>query len=467
MTIGELSGKATLPTPNSTKSFWHSEPSKTLLGHRTTSSLPTTADVVIIGSGISGASAAHHFSQDQHGKDLDIVMIEAREACWGATGRNGGHCFPMIYTSPPEIVKFELRNYEAIESLIAKGNIPCEWKGRSGVHAYMSDDLFSEAVEEVNILNKLEPELGKLVTVITKESSNPSLEDLRIPNAKGAIISTKAASVWPYKFVSWILERLVSSGFINLQTNTPVTNLQKMDNGWIVHTPRGMLATKKVLLATNAYTSHLLPKFNDIIVPVRGEMSSLLPPISMEPESSANPPLRHSYIFVGNGTQNGHQDDYLVQRPFTSSGRAGELMFGGGRSYASGAGLGVSDDSSIDPPAAAYLRREINEVLNLQHDREELKASYEWSGIMGFSRDELPWVGEVSEEVGLGGGDGLFVSGGFTGHGMPNAWLCGKAAAGLMVGNKEVDLPGSYLLTRERVEKARMLDEVAIADARD
>jgi lysine/ornithine N-monooxygenase len=88
MTVDNLSsGQAGLPTPNSTKSFWHSEPSKTLLGHRTTSSLPTEADVVIIGSGISGASAAYHLKQDKDGTDLNIVMLEAREACWGATGR--------------------------------------------------------------------------------------------------------------------------------------------------------------------------------------------------------------------------------------------------------------------------------------------------------------------------------------------------------------------------------------------
>jgi glycine/D-amino acid oxidase-like deaminating enzyme len=373
----------------------------------------------------------------------------------------------MIYTSPIEIVKFELRNYETIKTLIAAENVPCEWKTQSGCHSYMSDDLFSTAVEEVNTLNKLEPEIGKLVKVITKESTSPSLEDLRIPLAKGATIQTKAASLWPYKFVSWVLETLLSSGCLNLQTNTPVTHLQKTDDGsWIIHTPRGMLATKKILLSTNAYTSHLLPKFSDLIVPVRGEMSSLLPPKFMRPEFQKNPPLGHTYIFIGNGTQNGHQDDYLIQRPVTTSGKAGELMFGGGRSYASGAGLGVSDDSSIDPPAAEYLRREINVVLDLQHDESELEASYEWSGIMGFSRDELPWVGEVSEEVGLGGGKGLFVSAGFTGHGMPNTWLCGKAAVGLMLGKEEVDLPGSYRLTKERVERARDLDEVAVADAK-
>lgn len=87
----EPSGRASLPTANSTKSFWHSDPSKILIGHRTTSALPRQADVVIIGSGISGSSAAYFLKQDDRGKDLDIVMLEAREACWGATGRVSHH----------------------------------------------------------------------------------------------------------------------------------------------------------------------------------------------------------------------------------------------------------------------------------------------------------------------------------------------------------------------------------------
>jgi len=81
-----------LPTPDSTASFWHTEPSPLLLGHRSTRNLPQKADVVIIGSGITGASVAHHLlnNDDENGSARDglkIVMLEAREACWGATGR--------------------------------------------------------------------------------------------------------------------------------------------------------------------------------------------------------------------------------------------------------------------------------------------------------------------------------------------------------------------------------------------
>ena len=79
-------GQADLPSAKSTRSYWHKEPSATLLGHRTTKDLPATADVVIVGSGITGAFAAR-FLKEGWAREHSVVMLEAREACWGATGR--------------------------------------------------------------------------------------------------------------------------------------------------------------------------------------------------------------------------------------------------------------------------------------------------------------------------------------------------------------------------------------------
>jgi myosin-crossreactive antigen len=79
--------RATLPTPTSSNSFWHSEPNEFLIGHRTTEDLPAEADIVIVGSGITGASAARYLAEDQRANGKSVVMLEAREACWGATGR--------------------------------------------------------------------------------------------------------------------------------------------------------------------------------------------------------------------------------------------------------------------------------------------------------------------------------------------------------------------------------------------
>lgn len=75
-----------LPTETSTSSYWHSEPNKFLQSHRSTPALPRDADVCIIGSGLTGSSVAQYLLNEfKFGGTL--VMLEAREACWGASGR--------------------------------------------------------------------------------------------------------------------------------------------------------------------------------------------------------------------------------------------------------------------------------------------------------------------------------------------------------------------------------------------
>ena len=104
-TIAKHRKPCDLPSPESTKSFWHTQPSALLLGHRSTRNLPKTADVVVVGSGITGSSVAHHLltSGDKNQK-LDVVLLEAREACWGATGRVWKPSRVNLYwlTSSPE-----------------------------------------------------------------------------------------------------------------------------------------------------------------------------------------------------------------------------------------------------------------------------------------------------------------------------------------------------------------------------
>jgi hypothetical protein len=112
---GEREGNVTLPpaglpSRNPSKSYWLREPDAALLGHRGTAELPETADVVVVGSGITGGFAARFLLEGEGGKGqggvgggcaggkregkgegegdgLRVVMLEAREVCSGATGR--------------------------------------------------------------------------------------------------------------------------------------------------------------------------------------------------------------------------------------------------------------------------------------------------------------------------------------------------------------------------------------------
>lgn len=405
-----------------------------------------------------------------------------------------------MYAAAPHIASFELRNYSYLKSLVETYSIPCDWHTTSGVHAYYSASLFELAKDVIKRLGEKYPDVAANVAVVTKgEGGSPSwlldaerkeltLDGLRIPTAEGAVVQWQAASLWPYKLVAFVLEHLLASesGGFNLQTNTPVTGLQKVSRStnlssasdgdthptWIVHTPRGQITAGTVLLATNAYTSHILPQFADLIVPTRGQIAALKPP--QEPKEG-EPPLDigHTFYMAGDGGGNPiGRHDYLIQRPPPTA----ELILGGGRHLAKGYAVGVWDDSTLDEPVRLWLRGELTGALDLSlrspgetssrspeaAKKQDLEATYEWTGIMGYSRDAHPWVGAVPPF--MGGGEGLWISAGYTGHGMPNAALCGKAAADMILGADEIDLPPEYELTEERIDAARARDTVAVAE---
>ncbi|KAK2003230.1 FAD dependent oxidoreductase [Colletotrichum falcatum] len=478
-------GQADLPSAKSTASYWHREPSGTLLGHRTTKALPPTADVVVIGTGITGAFATKELLEQQGkqaGKRKEkVLVLEAREVCWGATGRNGGHCQPLAYNPNPAIADFELRNYAYLADLIASNAIPCDWVPLRGVHALFTPDLVATAGKQIAALP---PHLAGLARLVTDPEE---LKSLKVPHAVGAVVQERAASVWPYKLVAWIFEDLLrrfgpgpdaeaqpEDLRLNIQTNTPVTRLQHLPGSsaasgqasWVIHTDRGQVAAKKVLLASNAYTSRLLPSFADLVVPVRGQVAALLP----EPRAE----LGRSYVLMASSDASRgepNQDDYLIQRP----GPGLEMILGGGRSRGTLKGVGVSDDDEVDPVVATYLRQAgaVNVDLGSGGEKkEELRASHEWSGAMGFSRDGFPWVGPVPSGPVLGGGEGLWVCAGYTGHGMPQSSLCGHAVARMMVGSPvdgvdAVGMPVEFLVSDERAERARALPSIKEMDDLD
>ncbi|KAK4241646.1 FAD dependent oxidoreductase-domain-containing protein [Achaetomium macrosporum] len=491
---------AGLPSRNPTQSYWLREPSPVLLGHRTTDALPDTADIVIVGSGITGAFVAKFLKegipgQDEEGqeegedeerklrKERSVVMLEAREACSGATGRNGGHCQPLVYGSVPEVAAFELEVFEFMERFVKEEGVDCDWVSLTGVHAFLSENMFELAAAQAEQLKQSHPELAAQLEVVHPSASfsatdpENTLPSLRVPSAKGAIIQKKAASLWPYKLVASILEDLISKfpapGF-NLQTNTPVTSICRHESrtGWTLHTPRGNITARQVVLATNGYTSHLLPAFSDLIIPVRGQVGALLPPQDDDDRPIQPAKLTHSYVFAADPEPGfdipAPRDDYLVQRPLPR----GELIYGGGRRFARSLGVGEWRDDELEEDVAGYLRRNLSPPLDLRPDDGgvpklpggELEASFQWTGVMGYSRDHHAWVGPVPESLGGGGPEGgLWICAGYTGHGMPAAALSAREVVRRMMGGRVaaekagVRFPEEFELSEERVARARDL----------
>lgn len=96
------------PVKNATAPYWRTQLHH-LDSHRSTPELPEKQDIVIIGAGFAGAALAHYLLKDspENEPKPSITILEAREACSGATARNGESC----HTIPIDSYHFDLRSY--------------------------------------------------------------------------------------------------------------------------------------------------------------------------------------------------------------------------------------------------------------------------------------------------------------------------------------------------------------------
>lgn len=313
-----------------------------------------------------------------------------------------------------------------------------------------TDELVDLAAKIIANLNASHPQLKDCAKLYTDPER---IAEFRVQpeHARGVVHQPFAAKLWPYKLVAWVLEALFTKQppeVFNLQTTTPVTHLQQVGDSskWVVHTPRGQVVANEVLLATNGYTSHLLPEMSKLVVPVRGQVAALEPP-------DGDVALEHSHGWLAEKS-----DNYLVQR----NDELEMIVVGGERVNVPGGGEGIWKDDSIDKELAERLRRSLRPALKLrpqgEEEEEELRARYQWTGIMGYTTDGYPFVGKVPEELG-GGKGGLWLCGGYNGHGMPVAARCAVAVSEMILGRGEdertVKVPEEFVLTAERAERVR------------
>ncbi|KAJ5758541.1 hypothetical protein N7520_005697 [Penicillium odoratum] len=445
-----------VPVANGMLPFWRTDPHP-LDNHRSTKTLPEHSDIVIIGAGYAGSSVAHHILQQaKPGSPApSITILEARQACSGATARNGGHMKPDIYNfiatlaaehgvdAAAEVAAFEAKHVRAFKDFVEKEGIDCDYTVTKAVDVQLDEDHFEKLKDGHNrlIAGGSKPTTG--ARIIESEDAES------FSGVKGAVgcFTYDTAHIWAYKFVLHLLEKVVSQG-INLQTRTPVTKITEptppSSYRWKVETSRGTIAAKVIVFATNAYTSSIAPQYNGSIVPVRGTCSRIVTP------GSTAPPLTNTYTLRWNGWNY----DYLIPRG------DGSIIVGGARStffHDEKNWYNISDDSHVLEPAVRYFDGYMQRNFMGWEDSHAYTDRV-WTGIMGYSSDGLPHVGQVP------GHDGQYILAGFTGHGMPQIFLAAEGIAKMVVEGmnfEDTGLPRLFKTTSTRIEmgQSKMLEK--------
>ncbi|KAK7894945.1 hypothetical protein LTR67_005684 [Exophiala xenobiotica] len=542
-----------LPHRSPMSSYWLSShaypPEPDLSTHRTTPELPAEVDVAIIGSGFSGAATAYYILKGEEqssssyasasasasspssgsginsssgGSDTtpttpsppppppSVLILEAREACSGATGRNGGHVKPDLYFNAAlyskhygarmaaELTEFETRQVFDIKKLVEQERIECDFELTRTIDVYTDERVAGPVVEGYMRMKESEGyEFAEDLHFIPGERGRAE----QVSGVKGALcaFSYTAASLWPWKLVMGLLGRVVGMGG-NLQTNTVVLGVEREemqkekqeqegegdgDGGgrWVLRTERGNVRAKTVVVTTNAYTGQLLNEFEGKITPARGVACRIATSTSGKHEGERDgvgvgvgagegvrlvrpPPHLNNTYSIRFGPQ---EYDYLISRT------DGSIVVGGAKQAVlldDNYWRDNTDDSQLIPGAREYFTGYMQRHFH-GWEGTDAQITHIWTGVMGYSADLMPWVGEVPDRK------GVFVSAGFTGHGMPRILGCAEAVAALVRGRVRVrghgqgkdgmqgtKVPRPYWVTKERLEEKRDISREYMAGGR-
>lgn len=456
-----------LPAFNPLPSYWH-EPKCSLPSTPPEKLLKEPYDYAIIGSGITGVSIAHNLLKAN--PKSRILMIEARDLCSGATGRNGGHTKAASYRTYLQhkaelgkeealrIARLEYATIVETHALAKELNLECEShlcntvdiiydaatfaQGKAAIEALIEDATEEERKPSGMADYKIYTDASEITQKfhVQRTNTNPSIPQ----TGKGSeqihgAFEYLAGRIHAYHFTTSLLTHLASTHpTLHILTHTPVTSLTASPSStpdnplWTLQTSTHAANIKAhtTLLATNAYTPYLAPTFQSLIVPLRGQITA---------QSTPHSPLENTYSFIH---ASGY--DYMIPRP-----SSGHVVIGGALSRLPSSGAeeyGTVDDSRVNPVISSYLRESLNGFFGTEEGKRH-EVVHEWTGIMGATGDGRPFVGEVP------GWKGVWVCAGFNGHGMV---MCRKVAEGVVGMVRGVDagewFPGSFLVGEGRME---------------
>jgi glycine/D-amino acid oxidase-like deaminating enzyme len=334
------------------------------------------ADVVVIGAGFTGLSSALHLRE----AGVDVAVVEAMEAGWGASGRNNGQVIPTLSRPDPDdivarhgaagerFVALLRDSASVLFDLVRRYQIKAEHEQSGWVQPVHSPGRIKIAERRVRQWSKF----GAAVELLSREETRQMLgSDAWFGgfwNRTGGHINPLALSRG--------LARVVLERGGRIYARSPATSFARQNDRWVVKTAEGQISGRALIVATNAYTAEfsrsLAPQIAHEVMPVRSWQ------MATQPLSEA---ARKTIIPGRQAMSDTHGELYFARYDARH------------RLVTGGAVIGPGDK-------AARLRTQVAERLQrLWPQIGDVSFDHVWNGYVGMTTDFLPRIHRLGPDA--------------------------------------------------------------------
>ncbi|RPI46142.1 MAG: FAD-binding oxidoreductase, partial [Betaproteobacteria bacterium] len=359
-------------------------------------------DVAIVGGGFTGLTTAHYLNRS----GIDCVVLEANDAGWGASGRNGGMAvlrYKSGWAALAAQVGLDTAQHmfrvlhdgiDSLEATIAEYGIDCGFSRCGHVTAAHGPKPLAALAADVRWLER---EMGYEGAALL--SRDEAAQAIGSTEYVGAYLERRSGAIHPLNYARGLAAGVGRK--VPVFVSTPVIGYRRDGSGFVLDTPSHRVRAKRIVVATNAYTG-LFPLPNDLarrIVPVPSNI------IATEPLPAA---------LAANLLPEGHvvTDTRRINLYFRLT--PDRRMVFGSRGHLSG---------SNEPWAFEHIEAAMHRVFPALRNT---RIDYRWNGKVGFSLDYFPHFGEAEP--------GLYYGIGYSGRGVVLTHMVGKMLAAMLRG---------------------------------
>ena len=335
------------------------------------------ADIIIIGSGLVGLSAALHLKKQQPA--LKVLVLERGFLPTGASTKNAGFaCFGTVSeqlaalkrSSADEVLRMVDYKWRGLQLLRQNlGDVNIDYQQHGGYELFMDDEAAKadDCFNKIDYLNKLLKEAVGSAGIYSE--ANYKIEGFGFKGVNRMIYNPFEGQLHTGKMMRTLLNKIYKMGVLVLN-GCEILKIENEGRHITLITSQGNFKTGKVILATNAFANQLFPELK--VIPGRGQVLVTKPIPGLK--------LKGAYHF---------DKGYYYFRNIDN-----RVLFGGGRSldFKTEDTWEFGQTDVVKNKLIAYLREVILSGKDFEID-------YWWSGIMGFGEGIRPIVKQVEPNI--------------------------------------------------------------------